>query len=519
MDQIYDVVVIGAGAAGLSGAVALARFRRSVLVLDARDPRNAPAGHVHNFLTRDGMSPAEIYAAGRDEVIRYGGRIETGRVIAVRRKDERFAVELGERTVGARRVLAATGLRDELPDIPGLAQRWGIDVLHCPYCHGWEVRDQRVGVLATGPMAVHQALLFRQLSRQVTVLQHTGAAIIDEQREQLDALDISVIDGRVERVESDSTGLTGVRLSDDSMVPLDALVVAPKFTARAQALAPLGLKAVEVFMGEHVLGTRIEADTTGATAVTGVWVAGNVTDLQAQVVSCAAAGLAAGAAINADLIAEEARTALDALRYQRIYSEQAWDERYLSQAQNWSGNPNPVLISEVADLAPGTALDAGSGEGADALWLASRGWSVTGVEFSTTALQRSEAQADRLGLDVTWQHLDLVREPASATYDLVTAFFLHMPATRRAALFTHLAAAVAPGGTLLIVGHDLSDLQTTMPRPALEEMSWTTDEIVGLLGDGWSVAVAEARPRLASDPEGREVTIHDTVLRARRNHI
>src|SRR3954452_10858248 len=138
MDENYDVVVVGGGAAGLSGAVALARFRRSVLVVDAGEPRNAPASHVHNFLTRDGTPPAEIYAAGRAEVTRYGGRVEAGRGRGVREGADGFTVELadrtvgartvGARTVGARRILIATGARDELPDIPGLAQGWGSGV-------------------------------------------------------------------------------------------------------------------------------------------------------------------------------------------------------------------------------------------------------------------------------------------------------------------------------------------------------------------------------------------------------
>ena len=172
MNETYDAVVIGGGAAGLAGAVALARSRRSVLVVDAGEPRNAPATGVHNFLTRDGTPPSEIYQAGRAEVAKYGGHVETGRVTALSRDGERFTVRIGGRAVTARRLLAATGLRDELPDVPGLAERWGIDVLHCPYCHGWEVRDQRIGILATGPAAVHQAMLFRQLSPHVTVLAH-----------------------------------------------------------------------------------------------------------------------------------------------------------------------------------------------------------------------------------------------------------------------------------------------------------------------------------------------------------
>jgi thioredoxin reductase len=310
MNDIHDVVVVGGGAAGLSGAVALARSRRSVLVVDAGDPRNDPAGHVHNFLTRDGTPPAELYAAGRAEVARYGGRVEAGRVTALGQDGERFRVQIGSRSVAARRLLVATGVRDELPDVPGLAARWGIDVLHCAYCHGWEVAGQRIGVLlTTGPSAVHQALLFRQLSPHVTLLQHTGPAPAGEQREQLDARGIAVTEGKVEQVEADARGLTGVRLAGGRRVALDAVIVAPRMTARAELLAPLGVKPVEVRLGEHVVGTRIEADHAGATAVPGVWVAGNISDIQAQVITSAAAGLTAGAAINFDLVLEEARNA------------------------------------------------------------------------------------------------------------------------------------------------------------------------------------------------------------------
>jgi thioredoxin reductase len=309
MDESYDVVVIGGGAAGLAGAVALARSRRSVLVVDAGEPRNAPAAGVHNFLTRDGTPPAQIYAAGREEVARYGGTVEAGRVTALSRDGERFSVHVGDRVVTARRLLVATGLRDELPDVPGLAERWGIDVLHCPYCHGWEVRDQRIGILATGPGAAHQALLFRQLSPHVTVLAHTGPDLGAEQGEQFAALGITVIEGKVTGVEADEGRLTGVRLADGRRVALDALIVAPRMTANAELLAPLGLFPTEVRLGEHVMGTQIETDPSGATSVPGVWVAGNLAGIQAQVITSAAAGLTAGAAINADLAAEDARRA------------------------------------------------------------------------------------------------------------------------------------------------------------------------------------------------------------------
>lgn len=516
MDAKYDVVVVGGGAAGLSGAVALARSRRSVLVVDEAEQRNATAGHVHNFLTRDGSPPAQLYALGRGEVERYGGRVESARVTDIRRDGDAFRVQIEEREIQARRLLVATGLQDELPEVPGLAARWGIDVFHCPYCHGWEVRDQRIGVLATGPMAVHQALLFRQLSPHLTVLQHTAPKPTAEELEQMHALGIAVVEGEVVQVESDPTGLTGVRLADGGQVDVDVLVVAPRFTAHTDLLAPLGLESVDVLFGDHVIGSRVEADPTGATAAPGVWVAGNVADLHAQVISAAAAGLMAGAAINVDLIAEDSRRAVDAHRYEQVYGEEAWDERYRSHERHWSGRPNPVLVTEVDDLPPGTALDAGAGEGADACWLAARGWQVTAVDISSTALQRAAAEADRLGLDVTWQHLDLTRAPVPGTYDLVSTHFLHLPAAPRRVLFDHLAAAVAPGGTLLVVGHDPSDAETTMPRPSLAEMGWTAEEVAGTLGDDWIIELVEARPRSVTDPEGHEITIKDAVMRARR---
>jgi len=261
---------------------------------------------VHNFLTRDGAPPAEIHAAGRGEVTRYGGRVCDARVTALSRDGGRFRAEIGGRAVAARRLLVATGLRDELPGVPGLAARWGKDVVHCPYCHGWEVRDKRIGVLATGPVAMHQVLLFRQLSPHVTLLRHTGPVPAGEESGQLAALGVAVVEGVVEEIEASADRLTGARLAGGRRVPLDVVAVAPRFLARAELLAPLGLSPVEIRAGEYVAGTRIEADATGATAVPGVWVAGNLADPQAQVVTSAAAGLAAGAAINLDLATEDA---------------------------------------------------------------------------------------------------------------------------------------------------------------------------------------------------------------------
>jgi thioredoxin reductase len=312
----YDVVVIGGGAAGLSGAVALARSRRTVLVVDAGQPRNAPADGVHNYLGREGSPPADLLSAGRAELAGYGGEVVDGVVTTARREDDgtfRVSVD-GDREVSARRLLVATGLVDELPDVPGLAERWGRDVLHCPYCHGWEVRDQAIGILATGPNAMHQALLFRQLSADVVFFRHTGPALEAEQVEQLTALGVPMVDGEVAGVEVTDDRLTGVRLAGGDVVARSVLVVAPRYTARSGVLEELGVPAVDQEMGGSVVGSAVPGDATGATLVPGVWVAGNVSDLSAQVVVSAAGGLRAGAMINADLVAEDARAAVAAHR-------------------------------------------------------------------------------------------------------------------------------------------------------------------------------------------------------------
>jgi thioredoxin reductase len=307
----YDVVVVGGGAGGLSGALLLARARRSVVVIDAGAPRNAPAAGVHGLLGRDGIRPAELLERGRDEVRRHGGQVVAGKVTTAVRDARGFTVTLADgRSVRARRLLATTGLVDELPEVPGVRERWGRDVVHCPYCHGWEVRDQAIGVLATGPGAVHQALLFRQLSDDVTYFSHAMPPT-DEQAEQLAARGIRVVEGEVASLEVVEDRLVGVRLRDGTVVDRQALAVAPRMVARAGFLADLGLRPTEHPSG---LGQHIPADPTGRTDVPGVWVAGNITDLAAQVGAAAAAGATAAAQINADLVAEETRQAVVASR-------------------------------------------------------------------------------------------------------------------------------------------------------------------------------------------------------------
>jgi thioredoxin reductase (NADPH) len=310
---MYDVIVIGGGVAGLSGALPLVRSRRSVLVIDQGDPRNAPADGVHNYLTRDGIPPLELTALGRQEVTGYGGEVLTGTVMSARAAGTGFVVETADgQTFESRRLLVTTGLTDQLPDVPGLAERFGRDVLHCPFCHGWEVRDQAIGVLATGPMAVHQTLMFRQLSDDVTLFLHTGPQPTEQEWEELAARGISVVQGVVEQLEVTDDQLTGVRLQGGRVIPRQALAVQTTLRARAGFLDELGLKAVDREVRGMVIGTAVEAGPGGTTTVPGVWVAGNVTDPMGQVITSAAAGFSAGAAINGDLVGEDTRLAVAA---------------------------------------------------------------------------------------------------------------------------------------------------------------------------------------------------------------
>jgi thioredoxin reductase len=314
----HDVVVVGGGPAGLSGAVTLARSRRSVLVVDAGAPRNASAEGIHNLLTSEGISPSDYARAGRAEAESYGAEVRDGRAVSAQVVEGGFSVGLADGSqVTARRLLVTSGVVDELPDVPGLRERWGRDVLHCPYCHGWEVRDRRVGVLASTPMAMHQMLLFRQLTDQVTLFLHDGLAPDDDQREQLAALDVTVRAGRVTGLEVRDGRLTGVRLSDGDVeggdveggdvVPIDALVVQSRPVVRSELLASLGIRTVELEMGGVSVAEHVETDATGLTSQPGVWAAGNVAEPMAQVGASAAAGVRAAAVVNADLAGEDAR--------------------------------------------------------------------------------------------------------------------------------------------------------------------------------------------------------------------
>jgi thioredoxin reductase len=298
----YDVVVIGGGAAGLSAALVLARAQRRVLVVDAGEPRNAPADHMHGFLSRDGMPPGELLAVGRQEVKGYGGQFIDARVDAVSQDPNGFTIAIKDAaTVDARRLVIATGLRDELPNVAGLSERWARDVLHCPYCHGHEVRGSRFGILGWSPEAGRYAQIVRQWSDDVVLFSRLGD-LTDDERERLTARGIEVVEGRVERVVVVNDRLQAVTLEDGRSIARDVVFVPPRFAPNDDVLVQLGCDIDDAGW--------VVTDSTGMTSVAGVWAAGNVRNPRAQVITAAGEGSTAAIAINADLVDEDVCSAV-----------------------------------------------------------------------------------------------------------------------------------------------------------------------------------------------------------------
>jgi thioredoxin reductase len=303
----YDVVIIGGSAAGLSAALVLSRARRRVAVVDAGAPRNAPAAQMHGFLSRDGLPPRDLVALGRREVEAYGGVLIDDRVTAVEPAAgtgtaASFGVSLaGGLALSTRRVLVATGLLDELPDIPGVRERWGRDLLHCPYCHGYEVRDQPVGVLGGTPEAVQHAQVIRQWSSDVVIFSHTDTLTTD-QRHQLVARAIGVVEGTVSGLVVQGDRLSGVELDDGRVVPRAAVFVRPRFVPNNDVLLALGCDMDD--------DGWVVTDPVGRTTVPGVWAAGNVANPRAQVITAAGEGSAAAIALNGDLVEDDVADAL-----------------------------------------------------------------------------------------------------------------------------------------------------------------------------------------------------------------
>ena len=517
VERHCDVAVIGGSAAGLAAGLQLVRQRRSVIVVDAGEPRNAPAAHMHGYLGHEGIPPSELTTIGREEVRSYGGEVLAGRVSHVNHTDDdRFRVELIDgHSIVARRVLAATGLVDELPDIDGLAEHWGRDVIHCPFCHGFEVRDRRIVQILTHKVGLHATGLFRQLSARLTVVLHDQGDVESSELDALRAAGVEIVGGQVSRIVTGDDGhVAAVELADRERIDADAVVVSPRFTVRAEPFVSLGLRTAAHPTG---LGDFVETDGTGATAVPGLYAAGNVTDPFQGVLQAAADGSWVGARMSFSLADDDTRAAA-----RPAANEADWDHRYGGD-QVWSGNPNGTLVNEVSALPVGRALDVGAGEGGDALWLAEQGWSVTASDISRRALDWVAAEAARRGLRVECHYIDANTLDAFETgaFDLVSAQYASIPRTPDGRAVHNLLNAVAPGGTLLVVSHDLEPMRAAIDTHAHSrafdpDAYVLVDDFVAVLAESsaWNIEVHEKRPR----PAGAASASHhvdDIVLRAR----
>ena len=302
MQPDYDAIVVGGGVAGLSAALMLGRSRRSVVVVDSGRPRNRTSAHLHGYLGSDGAEPAELLDRGRREVAGCGVKLLDGRVTELDGTIGAFTarLETGE-NISARRVVVATGLTDVLPDVPGLVELWGQQVFHCPYCHGWELRDRSLAVLALDPWAGHGALMLTPLTADLTIFGDISLAPRDERA-------FAARGGRIVRqgivgIEASPRGGVLVRLADGTVHERDGAFVTPRPLPNDQLLRALGCAVTtsSIYQGFDF----VEAGPSGETSVPGVYAVGNAADISAQLIQAAAGGAKAGQHIASDLLQDE----------------------------------------------------------------------------------------------------------------------------------------------------------------------------------------------------------------------
>lgn len=303
MDTTWDCIVVGAGAAGLSAALVLGRARRRTLVVDAGDQSNRHAHGIGGLLGHDGRAPAELYAAGRDELAAYPTvRLRSGEVRSGERRGADFVLVLadGSREV-TRRVLLATGMEYRVPSLPGIVERWGRSVFHCPFCHGWEVRDEPLGVLDRGAPGVRRALLLRFWSDDVTLLADGPAELDSEDAERLRAAGVTVEERRVAGLRGPESTLTAVVFADGGERTCHGLLVPVTLHQRSALAEQLG--AARTGPGPLVVDA-VEVDRAFHTTVPGLFAAGDASGQMQSVANAVAAGSSAAAMIVHGLMAE-----------------------------------------------------------------------------------------------------------------------------------------------------------------------------------------------------------------------
>lgn len=562
----WDAIVIGGGAAGLSAALMLGRARRRVLVVDAGEPRNRFAAHMHGVLGDDGTDPADLLRRGRDELAQYDVTIRPGTVAGVEEinpdDDEAgLTVTFADAAPASTRALVlATGMTDGLPDIPGIRDFWGTSVLHCPYCHGWEVRGRRLAVLGTSEMSLHQTQLVRQWSDSLIFFTAAIGELDPEVAARLRSRGVELVDTPVAEVLPGHSELSGVRLADGREIELDAIFVASEAQPHDHLVAHLELERAT-----NPMGSFLATDMSGRTSHPRIWAVGNVSNPGATVPVSMSAGSMAGGMINMALVTEEFDHAARGVENPRSTPStpddpaspaEHWEGEYTESGPRWSGKVNVTTAAVAGSLTAGAALELGCGEGGDAVWLAEQGWNVTAVDISPTATARgAEAAAARGVADrIEWVAHDLSSWTTEERFDLVTASFFHSAVElERIEILRRAADRLRPGGHLLLVSHVFEseadvppwarkpahaqphgdghghrhsyshshdhDEHSEADAPAVPYLPTPTQELEEFAFDPahWEVVVEEIRPREMVSPDGTQsATVKDGVLLLRR---
>ncbi|WP_227378033.1 NAD(P)/FAD-dependent oxidoreductase [Haladaptatus halobius] len=298
----YDVLIIGGGPAGLSAALQLGRSLRSVLICDNNEPRNEPAVEAHGYLTRDGIPPQKLRRLGREEVAKYGCEFQESQVTDITRDEDRFTSTLDtDVTVTSRKIVLATGVSDMLPDTDGFEELWGNGVYHCPYCHGYEVRDKPLGVLVTAPEQLEHTKLIYNLSTDLVVFTNGQDVFDEETRSEFVERGIEIEGEPITALNGTDDGLESISLADGRNVSRHALFYAPPTQQHSNLVNQLGLQVNESGLVE----TTQSQYGTGFTSVDGLFVAGDASSESALSIPCAVAdGSMVGGTVNLELSRE-----------------------------------------------------------------------------------------------------------------------------------------------------------------------------------------------------------------------
>lgn len=296
--KLFDVIIIGGSYAGLSAGMALGRSLREVLIIDSGAPCNRQTPHSHNFITQDGEKPAEIAARAKAQVMRYP-TVQFREDLAIRgiKLGEHFLIDTAKgEQFKSRKLLFATGIKDVLPDIKGLAECWGISAVHCPYCHGYELRGQKTAIIANGEKAFHLAGLVNNLTTELTIMTLGEADFSEAQMARLEAHSIKVVEMAIAEMVHQNGLISHLRLSDGRELPFSAVYVAAPFEQHSDIPASLGCALTEQ--------GHLQVNMFQQTTVDGAFACGDNSGMMRSVAHAVHSGNIAGAVINKVLVDE-----------------------------------------------------------------------------------------------------------------------------------------------------------------------------------------------------------------------